>query len=108
MVVWRADGSRVHVGEGHGGGADDKGPADLGELDAFAELVGRCHGAWGRCAGGDVSMRCGDRRDGTESKKEFRDGKVMLKTQRCFSLVDRVWMLGAAVRRGTALDFTVL
>lgn len=95
MVVWRADGSRVHVGEGHGGGADDKGSADLRELDALAELVGGCHGAlgemrWRGCVDGMWRSEGWCR----VQKKNFE----LLKTQRCFefSLADRVWRMGAA------------
>lgn len=86
VVVWRADWSRVHVGEGHGGGADDEGSADLCELDTLAELVGGCHGVWGRCAEEDASMGCGDQRDGADSKKEFRD----VEDAALLSLADRV------------------
>lgn len=44
MIIWGADRSRIRFAKRHGCRANDKRPANLRQLDALAELVGRRHG----------------------------------------------------------------
>lgn len=48
VVVGNTSRSRVGIGEGQSGAANDEGPADLRQLDALAELVWWCHGGRAR------------------------------------------------------------
>ena len=96
VVIWRANRTRVRIRKGHGGGAYDKGSADLGELDALAELIGRSHGVRREDDGEGASVGCGDETDDAESKKfEMELGWLwVLKDAASLSLVDRYWTFG--------------
>lgn len=76
MIIWGADRSRIRIAKWHGCCSDDKRTANLRQLDALAELVGRRHG--------DVALLCAMR------LRDIGDG-LRLANRGVLAGMSRVW-----------------